>query len=198
MNKKYSFTWSLIVLGLIMFITFHSSDAKQSRVFAQSSSCQISGQGTNCILLPLVSSAIPVELACEGLSKKAEDGLTYGSMQIVSDGNVQVLSGDDQVNGDLVTEDRAEYCFTVTKDADYRLEAIVKAPSFGSNSIYWVMEGVLDEGMIWHMNLSNNYSRQTVSDGGSPNGGNSAKTMRLKAGSYTLVLYQREPGVMIE
>ncbi|MEM9777302.1 MAG: hypothetical protein AAF902_22180, partial [Chloroflexota bacterium] len=120
------------------------------------------------------------------------------SMQIVSDGNVQVLSGDDQVNGDLVTEDRAEYCFMVTEDADYRLEAIVKAPSFGSNSIYWVMEGVLDEGMIWHMNLSNNYSRQTVSDGGSPNGGNSAKTMRLKAGSYTLVLYQREPGVMIE
>ena len=138
----------------------------------------------------------PSPNSCGDLSQEAENGDLFGGMKVVSDGGVTGIGGSEVEYASLVQNDRVEYCFTVTKEADYNIAAYVKAPSYASNSMFWTLDSLPNSNMVWHMNVSSSYGRQLLSDGGSPEGGNSSKAVRLKAGDHIISFYHREPGVI--
>ncbi|MEM7801810.1 MAG: PT domain-containing protein, partial [Chloroflexota bacterium] len=136
-------------------------------------------------------------IACGGLSQEAEDGELFGLMQLVAGGSA--VGGTGVEHGTLFAGDRADYCVTITEAKEYAIQAVVKAPTDGSNSMYWTVDGLPSGGMVWHMSYaSSGFTTQYVSEGGSFNGGNPAKGIYLEPGTYTLSFYLREPGVELD
>ncbi|MEM7798719.1 MAG: CARDB domain-containing protein, partial [Chloroflexota bacterium] len=137
----------------------------------------------------------PTPVACGGLSWEAEDGVLdpNGRMTLVANG--EAIGGSGSINGSLVEADRADYCVTIPADGDYIVQARVKAPTDGSNSMYWTVDGAPSTGMIWHMALSSGITTQSVSNGGRVLGNNPAHVLELVEGTtYTISFYLREPG----
>ncbi|MFK7801061.1 MAG: hypothetical protein AB8G95_05475 [Anaerolineae bacterium] len=140
----------------------------------------------------------PSPVSCGDLIQEAENGELFGRMAIISDGNVTAISGNDAENASLVMADRADYCVTINQPGDYTIAANVKSSSFGSNSMFWTLDGSPASGMVWHMNVSNGYSLQTASSGGNPEGGNGGREVYLEAGDHIISFYHREPGVALD
>ena len=108
------------------------------------------------------------------------------------------VEGGTEVHGSLIEADRVDFCVTILEEGNYTISAEVKAPGLSSNSMYWTIDRSPDSGMVWHMNVSNQFGKQFVSDGGSPEGGNSRKEIYLQPGDMTISFYHREPGVALD
>ncbi|MEM9773874.1 MAG: hypothetical protein AAF902_04795, partial [Chloroflexota bacterium] len=140
-------------------------------------------------------------VSCGDLAQEAENGTLYGRMEIISDVNAsddQAIGGSGIEHATLVTADRADYCFTITQPGDYYINAVVKAPSFAANSMFWTVDNQPSGGRVWHMSPNSNYTQQAVSNGGNASGGNLAEIVNLSAGDHMLSFYLREPDVLLD
>ncbi|MEM9773395.1 MAG: hypothetical protein AAF902_02360 [Chloroflexota bacterium] len=136
--------------------------------------------------------------SCGAFQQEAESGKLYGAMKLIPDSAAsggQGVGATAAKNDSIVAGDRLEFCVTVTEAGNYHLAAWVKAPEFNANSVYVILD---HEGMVWHMNLGDSYSRQIVSDGGNPEGGNPTRHFYLSAGDHMIRFYHREPGVVLD
>ncbi|HVS53872.1 MAG TPA: hypothetical protein VHD62_16065 [Opitutaceae bacterium] len=92
---------------------------------------------------------------------------------------------------------KAIFTFTVPKDGDYVIHAIVNAPDEDSNSFFLNIDGTPEDPlMIWDMEVTQGFQERIVSWRG---GGDSAsdefapKIFKLKAGEHQLNVIGREP-----
>lgn len=99
---------------------------------------------------------------------------------------------------ELADGGKAVFEFTVPKDGDYEVHAIVNAPDDDNNSFYVNIDTppTDDPLMIWDIDLTTGFSERTVSWRGNGEAGSNQfdpKVFKLTAGAHKLFLVGREP-----
>ncbi|MEM9774470.1 MAG: hypothetical protein AAF902_07825 [Chloroflexota bacterium] len=143
----------------------------------------------------------PPAHSCGAFQQEAENGKRSGVVKLIEDSSAsgrQAVGATTRKNDPAIQNDRVDFCMTVAEAGNYHLAAWVKTSGLGGNSMYVVLDGMPTVGQIWHMDLTNTYSRQVVSIGGNPEGGNPGKTFQLSAGDHMISFYHREPGVVLD
>jgi len=92
---------------------------------------------------------------------------------------------------------KAVFEFTVPKDGDYVIHAVVKAPDDDSNSFFVNIDAKPEDPlMIWDIETTSEFAEQVVSWRGSGEAGSNEftpKVFKLTAGAHKLNLVGREP-----
>ena len=97
---------------------------------------------------------------------------------------------------------RATYLFLVPETASYIIQAVVDAPSIGSNSFFINIDGnPTDPLMIWDVTLTNGFEPRFISwrgNGSSDTDQFVPKVFDLSQGVHQLVILGREPNVRLQ
>jgi hypothetical protein len=102
----------------------------------------------------------------------------------------------------ILASGRATYQFLVPETASYTIQALVNAPSIGSNSFFVNVDAdPTDPVMIWDVTLTNGFESRFISwrgDGTSDADQFSPKAFDLSAGVHQLIILGREANVRIQ
>ncbi|MFO1497476.1 MAG: hypothetical protein U1G07_03605 [Verrucomicrobiota bacterium] len=131
-----------------------------------------------------------------GVAFEAESGSIAAPFS-VSNGSIS-----QSIQTSVVTGGRASYSFTAPVSGQYTVQALVDAPNEASNSFYVGIDAEPQEVISsWHIPLTNGPEWRPVSwqgDGTWDRPAFSPKYFSLSAGSHTLIVVGREPGVRID
>lgn len=99
---------------------------------------------------------------------------------------------------ELADGGKAVFDFTVPKDGEYEVYAVVSAPDDDNNSFYVNVDAAPNDDplMIWDIDLTNGFEERVVNWRGTGEAGNdqfNPKVFKLTAGAHKLYLVGREP-----
>ena len=108
--------------------------------------------------------------SCGGLVQEAEDGTRFGNFTVGNDGAASggqyVHVPDNDTFANFGSNNRVEFCMTVTTAGSYRIQGWVYGASGRSDSFYVTMDGQPNGGYLWDVLPNTSYAADYVSNRG--------------------------------
>lgn len=147
--------------------------------------------------MPLLLGTAPARITSAPLVWEAESGKISQPFAVQEGAVSQARETKDPALGG-----RATYRFTVEQDGNYRVKAVVNAPTVGSNSVFINIDGTpVNPTMIWDVTPTQGFEERTVSWRGAGTDVRNEFTpmiFNLKAGEHEMVIVGREARMQID
>jgi YVTN family beta-propeller protein len=138
---------------------------------------------------------LPLGLEAEGESAVLAGSFAVGSDPAARNGRYISVPTGAAVTTGPTSPNRASLAFNVAQAGQYKIEAMVLAPSSSQNSLYIEVDNQPASGFVWEMPVSASYQDDFVNDTSTAT---DPVLVSLSAGNHTVQIIHREAGTRLD